>query len=104
MRAGQRDLLEITRPTFRTYLAELAERGIVRASVARKVSTIHTFYRYLVTAGVLARDPLNGVSPPTMRKRLGHEHLQTTLRYAEQSDGTADAEVRACRRQHPSSW
>lgn len=45
-----------------------------------------------------------GVSLPTIRKRLGHKNLQTTLRYAEQSDQTADAEVRAWRRQqHPSS-
>ena len=47
---------------------------------------------------------INGVSLPSMRKRLGHKHLQTTLRYAEQSDGTADTEVRAWRRQYPSSW
>jgi integrase/recombinase XerD len=46
---------------------------------------------------------IGGVSLPTIRKRLGHKNLQTTLRYAEQSDGTADAEVRAWRRQHPSS-
>ena len=46
-----------------------------------------------------------GVSLPTIRKRLGHKNLQTTLRYAEQADATADAEVRAWRRlhdQHPS--
>ena len=40
-----------------------------------------------------------GVSLPTIRKRLGHKNLQTTLRYAEQSDETADAEVRGWRRQ-----
>jgi len=46
-----------------------------------------------------------GVSLPTIRKRLGHKNLQTTLRYAEQADSTADAEVRAWRRQHQhSSW
>lgn len=39
-----------------------------------------------------------GVSLATIRKRLGHKSLQTTLRYAEQSDATADAEVRAWRR------
>jgi integrase/recombinase XerD len=39
-----------------------------------------------------------GVSLATIRKRLGHENLQTTLRYAEQSDRTADAEMRAWRR------
>jgi hypothetical protein len=33
-----------------------------------------------------------------IRKRLGHQNLQTTLRYAEQSDAAADAELRAWRR------
>ncbi len=45
-----------------------------------------------------------GVSLATIRKRLGHKNLQTTLRYTEQSDATADAELRAWRRQrqtHP---
>jgi integrase/recombinase XerD len=39
-----------------------------------------------------------GVSLATIRKRLGHKNLQTTLRYTEQSDATADAEMRAWRR------
>ncbi len=41
----------------------------------------------------------DGVSLATIRKRLGHKNLQTTLRYAEQSDAAADAELRARRRQ-----
>ena len=41
-----------------------------------------------------------GVSLPTIRKRLGHKNLQTTLRYAEQADSTADAEIRTWRRKH----
>ena len=44
-----------------------------------------------------------GVSLATIRKRLGHKNLQTTLRYAEQSDATADAEVRAWRRKQDRS-
>ncbi len=39
-----------------------------------------------------------GVGLETIRKRLGHRNLQTTLRYAEQSDAVADAEMRAWRR------
>ena len=39
-----------------------------------------------------------GVSLSTIRKRLGHKNLQTTLRYAEQSDQTADIELRTWRR------
>jgi site-specific recombinase XerD len=40
----------------------------------------------------------DGVSLATIRKRLGHKHIQTTLRYAQQSDDAADAEIRAWRR------
>ncbi len=68
--AQQKDLLVVDRPTFRAYLAALAERGIARGSVARKVSTIHTFYRHLVRSGALAKDLLNGVSPPKRERRL----------------------------------
>ncbi|MDQ4077204.1 MAG: tyrosine-type recombinase/integrase [Chloroflexota bacterium] len=50
----------------------------------------HTYATELVNAGV---------SLATIRKRLGHKNVQTTLRYAEQSDATADAELQAWRRQ-----
>ena len=40
-----------------------------------------------------------GVSLNMIRKRLGHKHIQSTLRYAEQTDRAADAEIRAWRRQ-----
>ncbi len=43
----------------------------------------------------LVRD---GVSLATIRKRLGHRSLQSTLLYAEQSDARADAEIRTWRR------
>ncbi len=46
-----------------------------------------------------ATELVNGsVSLATIRKRLGHKNPRTTLRYAEQSDATADTEVRAWRR------
>ena len=41
----------------------------------------------------------DGVSLATIRKRLGHKNIQTTLHYAQQADETADAELRAWRRQ-----
>lgn len=40
----------------------------------------------------------DGVSLPTIRKRLGHRKIQTTLGYAEHSDRVADDELRARRR------
>jgi site-specific recombinase XerD len=43
-----------------------------------------------------------GVSLATMHKRLGHQHVHTTRRYAEQADTTADAEIRTWRRRRQS--
>jgi integrase len=40
----------------------------------------------------------DGVSLQTIRKRLGHRKIQTTLRYAEHSDRAADDELRTWRR------
>jgi integrase/recombinase XerD len=39
-----------------------------------------------------------GVSLETIRRRLGHANTQTVQRYAEQTDATADAEIRSWRR------
>jgi tyrosine recombinase XerC len=62
--------LEIDRKAFRRYLAHLREIGTAPASVGRKVSTIHTFYRFLAREGILERDPLLGVSSPKRERRL----------------------------------
>ncbi len=40
----------------------------------------------------------DGVGLETIRRRLGHQHLQTTLRYAAQADAVGDAEIRGWRR------
>lgn len=45
----------------------------------------------------------DGVSLATVRKRLGHANIQTTLRYAEQADATSDAEIRTWRRKKQSA-
>ena len=62
--------LALDRRTFRRYLATLDGTGMARGSVARKVSTIHTFYRWLVQESMLAADPLHGVRPPKQERRL----------------------------------
>ena len=53
--------LAINRGIFREYLGDLADRRSARASVTRRVSTAHSFYRHLVREGALHRDPLEGV-------------------------------------------
>jgi site-specific recombinase XerD len=75
--------LSVTRPAFRRYLAALEAAGVARASVARKVSTIHTFYRHLQQEGVLPADPLRELRPPkkprTLPKVLGESAIGALL-------------------------
>ncbi len=89
-------------PVFR------AERGN-STSPLRYASVQERFAGYAHAAGVAAslhdlrhghaQELVNGgVSLATIRKRLGHSSISTTMRYAEQSDAASDAELRARRR------
>jgi len=82
--------LDVDRQSFRRYLGRLHEAGTALASVRRKVSTIHTFYRYLVVQGALERDPLLGVSSPKRERRLpqilSKDHLTAIIEAADSAD------------------
>jgi len=60
----------VDRTVLRDYLAYLMEQGIVKASIARKLSAIRSFYRYLVREGILASNPIEKASSPKLDKRL----------------------------------
>ena len=55
---GLSGLDRIDRTSARGYLAWLSELGYVRRSIARKLSTLRGFLRWLVRKGVLQADPL----------------------------------------------
>lgn len=67
---AESDPLAIDRAGFRAYLGELRERGMVAASVARRTSTIHSFYRWMQRQGFVDRDLLHGISLPKRGRRL----------------------------------
>ncbi|NQT31514.1 MAG: tyrosine recombinase XerC, partial [Deltaproteobacteria bacterium] len=63
-------LNEVDRHVLRDYLSHLVERGIAKASIARKLSAIRSFFRYLVREEILAKNPIEQVSSPKLDKRL----------------------------------
>ena len=64
------DPLAIDRPRFRDYLGELRAAGIAPASVTRRTTTVHGFYRFLQREGATERDLLYGIALPKKPKRL----------------------------------
>ena len=64
------DALAATRATAREYLGRCREGGMVPASITRRTSTIHGFYKYLHREGATDRDLLYGIALPKKPKRL----------------------------------
>ncbi|MDD5556493.1 MAG: tyrosine recombinase XerC [bacterium] len=58
------------RSLIRQYLAELNRASLSRASVARAVSALRSFYRFMVREGALAANPFLGVTGPRREKTL----------------------------------
>lgn len=63
-------LNEVDRQVLRDYLTSLTKQGIVKASIARKLSAIRSFYRYLVREKIIEANPIERVSSPKLDKRL----------------------------------
>ncbi len=65
-----RSLGEIDKQIVRDYLFYLSERNFVKASVARKLSAVRSFYRYLLREEVVSSSPVATISSPKLEKRL----------------------------------
>jgi integrase/recombinase XerC len=61
---------QIDHLALRGFLADLMNRKIKKSSIARKLSSIRTFFKYLNRAGILKNNPARLVSTPRREKRL----------------------------------
>jgi integrase/recombinase XerC len=61
---------KVDRTVLRDYMAYLVDEGIVKASIARKLSAIRSFYRYMVREKILEANPIEKTSSPKLDKRL----------------------------------
>ena len=67
---GISSLKEIDRHTLRGYLSHLMEQGFAKASIARKLSSIRSFYRYLLREDMVSANPVATTSSPKLDRRL----------------------------------
>jgi integrase/recombinase XerC len=61
---------QIDHQALRGFLAHLMNRKVSKSSIARKLSSIRTFFKYLNRAGILKNNPARLVSTPRREKRL----------------------------------
>ncbi len=61
---------QIDHLALRGFLADLMNRKVRKSSIARKLSSIRAFFKYLNRAGILKNNPARLVSTPRREKRL----------------------------------
>lgn len=62
--------LEPTKGNVRAFIAHVFSRGRNKATTARKIYAVRSFYGFLVKSGALAHNPLEGLSTPKQERRI----------------------------------
>ncbi len=74
MGRDQLDLKRVDHLAIRSFLAHLSRRKLARTTVARHLSTLRTFFKYLVREDIVEANPARSVATPKREK-----HLPTVL-------------------------
>jgi integrase/recombinase XerC len=67
---GITTLKDVNKQTLRSYLARLMEQKFAKSSIARKLSAIRSFYRYLMREELISASPAATTVSPKLDKRL----------------------------------
>ncbi|MFH1749192.1 MAG: tyrosine recombinase XerC [Planctomycetota bacterium] len=63
-------LLGLDTDTVRSFLAQLRDKNYCRSTVARKLATLRSFYKFLVRRGYVTDNPVAPIRTPKQDKRL----------------------------------
>lgn len=64
------NLQDITAPIIRSWLATLKEQGITSKSINRKISSLKSFFKFLMKESIIDSTPMSTVFSPKINKRL----------------------------------
>lgn len=85
------DISEIEHLTIREWLASLHAAQKTKASIARKLAALRTFFQFLVREGVVELNPAKLVSTPRLEKKLPkHLSIEEAIRFIESPDEETD--------------
>jgi integrase/recombinase XerC len=69
---GQIALNEINHSFIRSWLVSMKENKMTSRSLNRKISTLKSFFKYLLKTGVIAATPMSKIISPKNDKKLPH--------------------------------
>jgi len=64
------DIDEVRFQIIRTWISSLLEKGVNPRSVNRKISTLKSYFKFLIREGVIVENPMMKVVAPKSKKRL----------------------------------
>jgi len=86
----RRELAEARREDIRAFLSQLFANGVKDRSVARKLSTLRHFYKYLLLDRVIKEDPTLEIDSPkqwkVLPKSLALSEIDSMMKAAGQAD------------------
>src|SRR4029077_3324631 len=63
-------LADVTHSLIREFVAYLHDRGLAKSSIARKLATLRSFFKYCVREGLLKENPARLVPTPKLPKSI----------------------------------
>jgi integrase/recombinase XerC len=64
------DIREVSHPMIRSWLVHLMEHQTGSRSVNRKLTTLKSFYKFLLREGILDENPMRKITSPKIAKRI----------------------------------
>lgn len=67
---NNKDLLSVNYPEIRSWIVEMVNRGLTNRSINRKISSLKSFYKFLVKSKQINKSPLIGHQALKVSKRV----------------------------------
>ena len=87
---GGMKLRDISAPVVRSWLASMKQHKMTARTITRKISTLKSFYKFMMRSGVVAKSPMTGIVSPKLAKKLPsyveEKQLKTLFRDVEFED------------------
>ncbi len=91
------DIAEVNHTVIRSWIVSLMEQKITPRSINRKITTLKTYYKFLIREGVVEQNPMLKILSPKTSKRLpvfvekgAMDHLLDQIEFADDYIGLRD--------------
>ncbi len=78
---------KVEKPLVRSFLNHLNETGIARSSIARNMSAIRSFFRYLQREEIVPKNPAANITSPKLDRRLPSFLTREEVKHIVESPG-----------------